>query len=369
MNTSTPKISVLMSVYNGSVYLRESIESILNQTFTDFEFIIINDCSTDNSWEIINEYAEKDSRIVLVNNEENIGLTKSLNKGLNIAKGEYIARQDADDISFSQRFEKQVLLLDKHLEVALASCEIEYINPEGGFIGKDLSACAPDLVAWYLLFFNRLSGHSQVVFRKKLVLDLGGYCESYRYSQDYELWCRIVKIRKIFILPEVLLQQRRHNQSISLVKSSEQEAYVINQVKQNIHQLIGKEISFEEALFLKEFWMEYGRTKTIPVNKKLIVTHNLMKEITRAFVNRKTSNSISKSELSKELQTLTGNQFIAWMKTLSNKDEFIAKIYISLYTLMWYPLGLVKYYIKGIKNLLLRIVGKLKFKAIIKANT
>ena len=86
MNKENPKISVVMSVYNGSLYLRESIESILNQTFTDFEFIIINDCSTDDSKDIIAEYVEKDSRIVLVNNPENIGLTKSLNKGAKNSK-------------------------------------------------------------------------------------------------------------------------------------------------------------------------------------------------------------------------------------------------------------------------------------------
>ena len=96
-----------MSVYNGEPYLKQSIESILCQTFEDFEFIIINDGSTDNSWEIIKVYAERDSRIVPVT-QKNIGLTKSLNKGLHRANGEYIARQDADDISFKDRLEKQI---------------------------------------------------------------------------------------------------------------------------------------------------------------------------------------------------------------------------------------------------------------------
>lgn len=93
----TPLVSVVMSIYNGVPYLRESTESIQNQIFTDFEFIIIDDCSTDNTWEILTEYAQRDQRVRLFKNEENIGLTKSLNKGLKLAQGEYIARQDAND--------------------------------------------------------------------------------------------------------------------------------------------------------------------------------------------------------------------------------------------------------------------------------
>ena len=102
-----PTISVLMSVYNGELCLAEAIESILNQTFRDFEFLIINDGSTDSSWEIIQRYAEKDQRIVPIT-QENIGLTKSLNKGILIAKGEFIARQDSDDLSLPKRFDKQL---------------------------------------------------------------------------------------------------------------------------------------------------------------------------------------------------------------------------------------------------------------------
>ncbi|NJN10966.1 MAG: glycosyltransferase [Richelia sp. RM1_1_1] len=215
MNKENPKISVVMSVYNASAYLRESIESILNQTYTDFEFIIINDCSTDNSWEIINEYAKKDSRIVLINNPENIGLTKSLNKGLKIAKGEYIARQDADDVSLPQRFGKQVLVLDENPEVILVSCDLEVIDSEGNPYSKYQRSCKPEFVAWYLLFYNYLAGHSQVIFRREPVSKLGGYCETYLYAQDYQLWSRLVKIGQIYILPEILLQYRVHTHSIS----------------------------------------------------------------------------------------------------------------------------------------------------------
>ncbi|BAY87273.1 glycosyl transferase family protein [Calothrix parasitica NIES-267] len=336
MNTSTPKISVLMSAYNGSIYLRESIESILNQTFTDFEFIIINDCSTDNSWEIITEYAEQDQRIKLVNNQENIGLTKSLNKGLNLARGEYIARQDADDVSLPQRFEKEVLVLNNNPEVALVSCDIEIIDSQGNPIDKLQRACEPDLVEWYLIFCNRLAGHSQVMFRRELVVNLGGYCESYRYSQDYELWCRIVKLGKILILPEILLQQRRHEGSISKSKTEEQNAYAFAVTRQNISQLIGKEISLEEAKYLMYFWVTFSPSRKAPM------IHSRIKEIKKAFIEQKKSQSFSEENISLKLDNLIGNQFVRWIKYLNIYSNFLSKILISFYGLVWKPFGVLE---------------------------
>lgn len=368
MNKATPKVSVLMSVYNGSRYLRESIDSILNQTFSDLEFIIIDDCSTDDSRDIISEYAEKDQRIVLITNPKNIGLTKSLNKGLKIAKGEYVARQDADDISLPNRLAKQVSLLDKQLEVALVSCEIEYINSEGHTIGKDQEACVPELVAWYLLFYNRLAGHSQVIFRHQLAMNLGGYSESYRYSQDYEFWCRIVKVGKIFILPEILLQQRRHNQSISLAKSSEQESYALTQVKRNISELIGQEISLEEAKYLMKFWMGQW-TQSLLSGQKVAIIHPKMKEIFSAFLQQQMQTNISHHNMSYQLRIIIANQFISWIQALIIKYSFMEAILVSLYALNWYPLGVLKYWYQGIKNVINRKFNLLFLKQNIKVNT
>ncbi|MDD2913253.1 MAG: glycosyltransferase family 2 protein, partial [Candidatus Pacebacteria bacterium] len=111
---NNPKISIIMPVYNVETFLSEAIESVLNQTFYDFEFVIINDGSTDNSLEIIKNYEKKDSRIVLLDNKENLGITKSLNIGLNKARGEYIARMDGDDISEKERIEIQYDFLKKN---------------------------------------------------------------------------------------------------------------------------------------------------------------------------------------------------------------------------------------------------------------
>ena len=124
---SSPAISVIMSVYNDEKYLAKSIESILNQTYSDFEFIIINDGSTDKSMEIIDRYKNEDKRVVVVN-QENMGLTKSLNKAIKLSKGKYIARMDSDDISVSNRLEKQIEFLKHNKDYALVGTNIVKIN-------------------------------------------------------------------------------------------------------------------------------------------------------------------------------------------------------------------------------------------------
>ena len=352
-----PKISVVMSVYNGILYLREAVESILNQTFTDFEFIIIEDGSTDSTWKILTEYADKDQRVRLVKNEENIGLTKSLNKGLALAQGGYVARQDADDMSLPERFEKQVVLLDKHPDVVLVSCNLELIDSEGRIIGKYQRACDPDLVAWYLQFYNRLAGHSQVMFRRETVVNWGGYCQTHRYSQDYELWCRLVRVGKIAILPEVLLQQRIHNQSISVEKRSDQKAYSLNQVRHNIKKLIGEEIKLEEAEDLSRFWVGHW-WNNFPDSGTAGAVHSRLKEICWAYIQQNVhQNSSYDPQMSRQLRILIGQQFVCWIRGLSIRQSLLSKLKISLYAFAWHPLGVLDCWLKEfakVRLLLLR---------------
>src|SRR4051812_26679567 len=126
---ASPTVSVLMAVYNGEQYLREAVNSILSQTFKDFEFIIIDDGSTDRSPELLASYARADSRVKLIS-RPNKGLTKSLNEGLHAARGEFVARMDGDDISLPERFERQVSYLREHPEVVLVGSRVEFIDPD-----------------------------------------------------------------------------------------------------------------------------------------------------------------------------------------------------------------------------------------------
>ncbi len=217
---SKPKISVILSVYNGEKYLGEAIESILNQTFTDFEFLIVNDGSTDSSLNIIQSY--QDERIRVINNEQNIGLTKSLNKAIRQARGEYIARQDADDISLPNRFEEQIKYFEKHPEVALLGASTYSIDNNGTTIGKRVALSKPTIKD--LLKRNCFS-HGSVMFSKGVIAKLGGYNESITYSQDYELWLRIAKYYEVGNLTEALCKLRAHDENIRLINWEESILY------------------------------------------------------------------------------------------------------------------------------------------------
>jgi glycosyltransferase involved in cell wall biosynthesis len=220
MLNQPPVISVVMCVYNGEKYLREAVESILNQTFTDFEFIIIDDGSTDRTEEILDTYT--DTRIVRINNLKQSGIAISLNKGVKAARGEYIARMDADDISLPERFQKQVAYLAAHQEIGVLGSNIDIIDENGNkdptytwHIGLPVD---PEVIQWCLLFDNPIK-HPTVIIRKSLLNDVGGYPEDV-VSQDYGLWMRIIKRSKIAILNEVLFLFRWHNSNYSLFKGA-----------------------------------------------------------------------------------------------------------------------------------------------------
>ena len=199
----SPKVSVIMPVYNAGEYLMEAIESILNQTFTDFEFIIIDDGSTDNSLNIINTY--NDPRIILVRNETNLKLIASLNKGIKLANGKYIARMDADDISLPERLAKQVEFMDQHHNIAVCGTWVEVFCEYGQTFWRfpdnsDGIKC--------MLIFGCCIAHPSVVLRKS-ILDTGFcYSQLYPHAEDYGLWVQIAQKHQIANLPQVLLKYR-----------------------------------------------------------------------------------------------------------------------------------------------------------------
>jgi len=204
-----PDVSVLMPVYNGERFLREAIDSILHQTYRDFELLILNDGSTDASLTIINSYT--DPRIRLIDNEQNRGLTATLNRGLEEASSDLIARQDADDLSSPNRLAKQVEFFKHHPDVALLGTQARFIDERGYSSGSILQrACSHDSIKWDLLFDNSFT-HSSVMFRKRVVQgELGGYDETFSYCQDYELWSRVATSHHVANLIESLVSYRIH---------------------------------------------------------------------------------------------------------------------------------------------------------------
>ena len=201
-----PTVSILMPVYKTSQYLREAIDSILSQTFTDFELIVLNDCSPDNAEEILNEY--KDPRIVRYLGKENVGLANVLNAGLQMAKGEYIARMDSDDLSAPSRLEVQVDYLERHPDIDLCSCGMTLFGAKDG---KWIRESDPDNVRISALFFSPIL-HASSVWRKESFENKGLRFEQEMVpAEDYDLWCRALsKGLRLVNIPECMYLYRIH---------------------------------------------------------------------------------------------------------------------------------------------------------------
>ena len=213
---TNPLISVLLPVYNAQDYLRESIDSILGQTFTDFELIIINDGSTDGSKAIIDSYA--DPRIMIID-QKNAGLPVSLNRAIAKAKGKYLARQDADDVSLPTRLSEQAAYLESHADCALLGTWAQIIEKDNLTNRTLTHPCENGEIQIKLLFYNCFV-HSSVMIRKATLNQCGIYPEDPEKfpPEDYDLWLRITQVAQVANLPKMLLQYRELPGSISRQK-------------------------------------------------------------------------------------------------------------------------------------------------------
>jgi glycosyltransferase involved in cell wall biosynthesis len=222
-----PKISVIMSVYNDERYVSKSIESILNQTYKDFEFIITDDCSKDGSLQILRQFAINDSRIVLVENKENLKLTKNLNNMLSLARGELIARMDSDDISFPDRFEKQVGIFASNPEVDFVFTGTILIDENGNEICE---SWRPDNVENILkmMVYKSYIPHPTIMAKRELFSRAGNYTELKGYGQeDRELWEKFLTIGvRFFYLKEPELYYRINSKGITYKKINSECKYI-----------------------------------------------------------------------------------------------------------------------------------------------
>lgn len=206
-----PAITVLMSVYNtDETYLRSAIESILNQTFSDFEFLIFDDASDESTKKVLHSY--DDDRICLITNNENCGLTRNLNRGLQMAKGKYIARMDADDISYPQRFEKCYNYFEKYDKINILGTYVKV----GKRTKKSFKKAPRELKRAIFLITNAGPMHPSVMMRRAFLENNHiKYDETFLKAQDYDLWARCIELTDIHILPEVLVCYRIHEKQIS----------------------------------------------------------------------------------------------------------------------------------------------------------
>jgi len=206
-----PQVSVVTSVCNGEAYLEECVDSVLNQTFQGFEYIILNNGSTDGTARILQQYTDPRLRII---HQENLGIPRSLNKGIGLSSSDLITHLDADDYLMPQMLEKQVTFMENHPDIVL--CGSRWLELVGEKLSKQIVAFVEtdQDIKKSMSLFNPFS-HSAVIFRKKTFITAGGYSERFKYSQDYELWLRMLAFGKTLILKEELAVVRMSEQSES----------------------------------------------------------------------------------------------------------------------------------------------------------
>lgn len=233
-----PKISVIMSVYNSEKYLSEAIESILNQTYTDFEFIITDDGSVDNSFKIMKEYQKKDNRIVVIKNDINLGISKSVNKMIGISKGGYIARMDGDDISLPKRFEKQVAFMDNNPEYVVCGTFGKYFGRKKGKMS--LKSKNTDIKA--LMYYGSPIINPSAFIRRSVMVDNNIYYnEKYEQAQDYKLWVDLASYGKFYNISHSLLLYRVSKNQVSTKYRKKQNKNAIKIRKELINKYILKQ--------------------------------------------------------------------------------------------------------------------------------
>jgi glycosyltransferase involved in cell wall biosynthesis len=215
---TAPKITVLMSVLNGEAFLREAMDSVFNQSFEDFEFLVIDNASTDGTAAILKSY--DDPRLRVLRNDAVLTLTQSLNKGLAHAKGGYVARLDADDIAMPERLEQQAGFLDTHPEVALAASawfDFDDVTPPPGVPAPVPPTDHRDLLA--ALASDNVLAHSTLCFRRACVQEAGGYPEAFEYAMEYALYFRLAEHHRLAALPQPLVAIRNHSAQITQAPS------------------------------------------------------------------------------------------------------------------------------------------------------
>lgn len=204
-----PHVTVILPVYNTEKYIAEAVQSILNQTFSDFELLVINDASTDRTLEVLNRFS--DNRLKIITNPTNLKVVKSLNKGLELAKGEFIARMDADDISHPQRFKRQIEYFNDHPEVDLCGSWVQMIGDDNYILTlpEKHETIKADML------FKNIIVHPSVMFRKEKLSGFR-YDETYINAEDYALWVEVMDKVRFGIIPEVLLKYRVHHSNVSI---------------------------------------------------------------------------------------------------------------------------------------------------------
>jgi len=332
MKRPLPNISVLLPAFNAEKYIELAIQSILNQTYSNFELIILNDGSSDRTEEIIKSF--KDTRVIYIKNEQNIGLVNTLNKGLSLAKGKYIARMDADDISYIYRFSKQHSFLENNPSYIICSSSRKDFNDSNN---RDHISYMPvsDSAIRISSIFSPPFTHPAVMFRKDVILKNNlFYDENFKYSEDYEFWIRLLEYGKGYNFKEVLLAYRNTpgSQTFNGAKDFECRKKTISSIQSKALKSLGIEFNTDELYFI--FYLSLSDyTRQINFNKysiKFIQTffYKMEANLSLRFKNSTVSFILGKRYLKILLLNRNRMSFRQKLKLVFHKLTFFGLIYL-----------------------------------------
>lgn len=298
-----PKLSIISSVFNGQEFLQRSIDSVLEQTFEEFEFLIIDDKSNDNTLDILKNY--KDIRVKIFENKQNLGLTKSLNKLIDVVNSDIIARIDLDDFCEIERFKNQFNFLNENKDFGMVASCYRAIDQNDKELYSHCPCLDPIMLKWSLLFRNNIR-HSTVMWRTELKEK---YDESFKYAQDYEMWCKISRRTKIGVLPEITTNIRCHNKAITNNFFSQQELSANKVTQKQFSFYTNKKITINQANELRLFYFlkdskqfeEFEKINNIKLKK---TTKNYLNLLTCFLEKERTALCHLESEVDNDLRSI-----------------------------------------------------------------
>lgn len=311
-----PDISVILPVYNGEDHLTVCIASVLNQTFKNFEFIIVDDASTDSTPDILKIFAKRDNRIKVFTHQINQKQTAAANTAIKIVQGKYIARMDADDIALPNRFQKQFDYLEANTEIGMIGSWVDIISDSGKVIEQWKTSAEPNILIWDLLFGASFA-HSSVMMRKDSIVNVGFY-QLYQ-AEDYDLWSRISRITKVANIPEILQQKRVWGGQLALRVISKNRDCTL-QIMQNNMQFLLNNSSIDLELVKV--------IHSVIENNQLELDSNTITKTT-SLINALYNTYISKTNLSKAEEKKVTVDVFQILYQLANW-QFSANIYKAL---------------------------------------
>ena len=243
---TSPVVSVLMAVHNGEAYLTEAIDSLLAQTLSDFELVVVDDASTDGTAALLDAYAARDARLVVLRNERNLGLAAALNCGLERCRAPLIARADADDIYALERLERQLRYLNSHPEIGVLSTGYHRVDADGQLRRTVRPPTRDKYIRFRKLFMNSLL-HPGVMFRASVVRAVGGYDPGYWTAQDSDLWARLRPHTRMANLPEPLVRYRVHGQSTMRSRGAEGQALSLSVPRRLLSEYLERPLDLNET--------------------------------------------------------------------------------------------------------------------------